>query len=51
MAKLADTEMAGRVAYRAMQVFGGAGIDVSTGLECYLQDLRASRSTRAPARS
>jgi alkylation response protein AidB-like acyl-CoA dehydrogenase len=43
MAKLAATEMAGRVADRAMQVFGGAGIDVSTGLERYWRDLRASR--------
>jgi len=43
MAKLAATEMVGRVADRAIQVFGGNGIMSELGVERVYRDVRAMR--------
>lgn len=42
-AKLIATEMAGRVADRALQVFGGTGFMTETGIERYARFLRGTR--------
>jgi acyl-CoA dehydrogenase len=42
-AKLVATEMAGRVADRAIQVFGGTGYMTETGIERYARFLRGTR--------
>lgn len=43
MAKLVATEMAGRVADRAIQTFGGSGYMVETGIERWSRILRSMR--------
>ncbi len=43
MAKLSATEMVGRVADRAIQVFGGNGVMTEMGLERFYRDVRAMR--------
>jgi acyl-CoA dehydrogenase len=43
MAKLAATEMAGRVADQALQILGGAGYVAETPIEMIYRDVRAFR--------
>jgi acyl-CoA dehydrogenase len=43
LAKLVATEMVGRVADRAIQVYGGNGFMTETGLETWYRDVRAMR--------
>ena len=51
MAKLYCSEMAGRVADRAVQVFGGRGYMRENVAERFFRELRVERIWRAPARS
>ena len=43
MAKLAATEMAGRVADQALQIMGGAGYVAESPIEMIYRDVRAFR--------
>jgi alkylation response protein AidB-like acyl-CoA dehydrogenase len=43
LAKLVATEMAGRVADRAIQVYGGNGFMTEMGIETWYRDMRAMR--------
>jgi acyl-CoA dehydrogenase len=43
LAKLVSTEMAGRVADRAIQVYGGNGFMTEMGVETWYRDIRAMR--------
>ena len=43
LAKLIATEMVGRVADRAIQVYGGNGFMTEMGLETWYRDVRAMR--------
>ena len=43
LAKLVATEMAGRVADRAIQVYGGNGFMTEMGIETWFRDMRAMR--------
>ena len=51
MAKLYCSEMAGRVADRAVQVFGGRGYTRENVAERFFRELRVERIWEVPARS
>ncbi len=50
-AKYFASEMVGRVADKAVQVYGGAGYIADYGIERLYRDVRLFASTKAPARS